>query len=113
MLYPAPRAATGSSARATARPSDLFAFMWNAPGGGRNDTGSRARAPVGGGLRRARAVHLGDHPGKALGDDAAPHLERRGELARLLAQIAIEQGEALDLLERGEFAVQPVHLGLD
>src|SRR5574340_525367 len=58
-----------------------------------------AGGPDGSGAVRVEGL---DQLGELLRDDPAPDLERRRQLARVLAQVAVEQRELLDLLERRE-----------
>src|SRR5258708_4206421 len=47
-------------------------------------------------------VHGLDHGRELLRDDLPPHLERGREVALVLPELALHQGEALDLLEARE-----------
>src|SRR3954451_4174446 len=79
----------------------------------RTGAGSCSRSPCGSPSSGGAAVQLVEEPGVLLVDDVALDLERRGQLARLLREVVIEDRELLDLLDLRVLGVGLVELGLD
>src|SRR5262245_21998387 len=111
MAYPDACATTGASSTASAHACFkrnvcmvLLMGSWETRGMVANVRSAGSACAQGG----RSCVHALDQLGKGLRNDLASHLERGGELARLGAQVAVQQLEALDGLERGEPGVQLV-----